>query len=142
VPGWQVIGSFYVGHDRDPYNRPVSASYDNSWSLFTRYDFQKDSPLRGWAIGTGFVRVGGRWVTTSGVLNAVWTPAQTWGGVIEMKTGNSWNGFVSYKVDKHWSAKFDCMNILGEKWPLGLQTMLISDPSPPRTFTFETDYRF
>ena len=54
LPGWQLIGSFFSGHDRDQNNTPISGTNDNSWGLFTRYaDFQKDSPLHGLSIGLG-----------------------------------------------------------------------------------------
>jgi len=31
APGWQLIGSFYAGHDRDINGVPVTGSYDNQW---------------------------------------------------------------------------------------------------------------
>ena len=132
MPGRQLIGAAYCGHMRDPYNRPVSATYDNSWSLFTRYDWGKDSVLHGWAFGTGVVRVGGRWVTTTGVTNAVFTQAQIDQGVVKLKTGTKWDAFLSYDYSKHLAFKLGCINLLGQIYPFGLQTALISDPSPPR----------
>ena len=40
VPGWQMIATFYNGSVRDQNNNEaISDSFDNSWSVFTRYDF-------------------------------------------------------------------------------------------------------
>ena len=41
LPGLQVIGSFYAGHEIDPYGNPTPRSFDNSWGTFVRYDFPK-----------------------------------------------------------------------------------------------------
>ena len=67
IPGWQLITNFYAGHDRDQNNNPVSSTFDNQISFFTRYDFPKAGPLNGFAVGGGLSRVGGRWISTSGL---------------------------------------------------------------------------
>jgi outer membrane receptor for ferric coprogen and ferric-rhodotorulic acid len=43
LPGWQLVGSFYAGHDRDQNNNPVTLTYDNSWGVLTRYAFPHSS---------------------------------------------------------------------------------------------------
>jgi iron complex outermembrane receptor protein len=142
TPGWQVIGSFYAGHDRDQSNNPVSTSYDNSWSLFTRYAFPDAGPLRGLAIGGGAERVGSRWIQNSGtVVDAVFSPLTQATGEVKVKAGTMVNGFITYVWGGHWSFKVSCANILDEAYPLGVQGLTNVDPSPPRTFSFLASYK-
>jgi len=141
MPGWQIIASGYAGHDRDQLGKPVSNSYDNQWAFFSRYDFQPDSPLKGWAVGAGIVRVGGRWISTSGMTYSSFNPYTAWSGEIKLKTGTLVNAFVNYQVNKHLQLRLNCQNALDERYVLGEQTALIADPSVPRTFVLEVDYK-
>lgn len=144
IPGWQVIGNFYSGHDRDQNGIPVPTTYDNSWGLITRYDFQRGNPLHGLTIGTGVSRIGGRWISNAGITNAGadFTPYQIATGRIKLKTGTAWNAFAAYNLDKHWTLRLNCNNILNKAYVSAAQTALLADPSAPRTFVFETDYKF
>ena len=111
MPGWQVIGSFYAGHDRDQNNFPVSSSYDNQWGLYNRYDFPKTGALRGLAVGAGVVWIGGRWISTSGISGAALTPYQALTQEIKLQPGTKINGFASYNLGKHWLFRVLCNNI-------------------------------
>jgi len=142
IPGWQVIGSFYAGHNRDQAQKPVAASYDNSWSFFTRYDFQRDSILHRVGFGTGVTRVGGRWLSTSGITGAAFTPYEIWSGQLKMFTGTSWDGFLTYTLDKHLTLRLRCTNILSSVYSVGATSAVLADPSTPRTFFVEADYKF
>ena len=67
VPGWQLIGTWYNGNVRNQTgSNQIAATYDNSWSLFSKYDFGKSarfgtSAIRGLAIGGGIFRLGSFW---------------------------------------------------------------------------------
>jgi len=141
LPGWQVIGTWYAGHDRDQNNNPVTESYDNSWTFFNRYDFPKGSALQGLSIGGGISRIGGRWLATAGeILDAPGLLPKN--NDIKLQTGNDVDAFVTYKWGRHWLLKLNCQNILNEAWPATDQSVVLVDPSNPRTFIFEADYRF
>jgi outer membrane receptor protein involved in Fe transport len=138
APGWQVIGSWYAGHQVDPLGNPVPNSNDNSWSFFSRYDFQKSNPLSGFGIGGGITRVGGRWMNNAG-LDYTKGPLPAF---IKLYTGTVINAFVDYRLGKHWSFKINCANLLNDAFVFGNDVAYISDPSPPRTFSFQTNYKF
>ena len=138
VPGWQLVGSWYAGHDLDQNNNPISFSYENSLSLFTRYDFQRDSSLKGLSIGGGLTRIGGRWMTTTGdTATSFALPS-----IVKMDTGSALNGFVTYAFNKHWLFRVNCDNILNQAYPLASQSPFFVDPSMARTFSFATTYKF
>ncbi len=137
LPGWQLIGAFYAGHNRAS-ELPVPNTYDNSWSAYSRYAIPRGSPLHGLAFGGGLTRVGGRWASTQGLLG-VTVPA---GGVLKMKTGSLLNAFVEYSWTKHWLFRIGCNNILDESYPVGAQTAYYVDPSTPRLFNFLVSYKF
>jgi len=141
-PGWQMIGTFYAGHNRDQTVMPLATSYDNSWSVFTRYTFQRDSSLYKWAVGTGFSRIGGRWVGLSGMNNAVFTAYNLWSGEVKVASTEAWDAFVTYAYNPHLSFKFDCENILNKAFPQAAQTLLAADASIPRNYYFEATYKF
>ena len=71
VPGLQLLATGYNGSVRDQTgNEAISNTYDNSWSLFTRYDFANEAVKReGWlnglAVGGGVSRIGSNWLSTA-----------------------------------------------------------------------------
>ena len=145
APGWQLIGSFYAGHDRDINGVPVTGSYDNQWAFFTRYSFDKHEALNGLAIGAGVSKIGGRWLASSGLLDAPGLlPPSIAGETPEIKLVSRplLNGFVSYGLDKHWVFRVNAYNLLDEVYAVGLQHAYELDPSSPTTFSFEAEYRF
>ena len=148
-PGWQMIGTFYVGTVRDQTgNSKISATYDNSWSLFTRYDFAKGrfkdasgGPLRLLALGGGASRIGSTWLTSSGYSGAI-APGYTLPPVIKLHEGLLVNVFVEDNFAKHWSAKLAVVNLLNLAFPVAGQTVDRIDPSPPTTLSLTLTYRF
>src|SRR5262249_34536899 len=70
LPGLQVIATGYSGTVHDQNNNPITGTYDNSWSLFARYDFDHASPLRGLGVGGGAVRIGGRYFNEASLTPA------------------------------------------------------------------------
>jgi iron complex outermembrane receptor protein len=142
VPGWQLIGSWYAGHEVDPFGHEVPSSFNNSLSFFTSYSFPADSFLRGLTIGGGLTRVGGRWVAAGAAVGMISSTINI-PPVIKVQTGTLGNAFVAYKVNKHWGLKVSVSNVLNENFPLGFETTpLYVDPSQPRDFTFATSYKF
>lgn len=138
LPGWQIIGSWYAGHQVDPFNHPVPFSFDNSWGAFTRYEFEKTGLFKGLSIGGGVARVGGRWMPTGGItLAGVNLPTN-----YVLQTGTSVNAFAAYQLDRHWLFRVTCDNILNQAYPLGAQASFLADPSPPTTFILQAVYRY
>ncbi len=137
VPGWQLIGSWYAGHQVDPFNQPVPGSYNNFWAAYTRYDFPKNEPLAGITTGGGVSRLGGRWQSTGGLTYSGYLPA-----IEKVEVGTLVNGFVQYQFNKHWDFRVVCDNILDQHYPVAVETAFIIDPSPGRIFSFETAYKY
>jgi outer membrane receptor protein involved in Fe transport len=107
-------------------------------SIFTRYDFDKTGPFKGLSVGGGAARVGGRWESTGGmVYTAAPLPSE-----LRLRTGTNVNAFVNYSFNRHWLVRVSCSNVLNDSYPLGSQAANYNDPSPPRTFTFETIWKF
>jgi outer membrane receptor for ferric coprogen and ferric-rhodotorulic acid len=137
VPGWQLIGNFYAGHDRDYNNNPLSGTYDNDLSLFTRYDFSHSGPLKGLSFGGGLSRVGGKWITSSQIISPYPLPS-----VIKFQIGTLVDTFANYQFNRHFIFKIGCNNILNQAYPYGNQTSSEVDPSPPRTWVLSGAYKF
>ena len=114
MPGWQLIGSWCAGHEVDPYGNPVNDSFDNSMSLFTRYDFSKQSPLRGLSFGGGLSRTGGRWITTLGLESSTLNIPP----LIKLQSGTLANAFVAYQFYKHWTIRVSVANLLDQNYPI------------------------
>jgi iron complex outermembrane recepter protein len=133
---WQVMATGLDVKVRDQNNLPVSATYGKMWSLVTRYDFL-DGELKGWAIGGGATRVGNRMISSTGITFTQ-TPARAF---VEVSPGTMGNAFIAYRKG-HWSHRVNVENVLDETFGIGLQQTLTVDPSPPRTFSFSTTYRF
>ena len=142
TPDWQLIGQFYKGTMRDPLGNPVSLSWESSFGLFTRYNF-REGGLKGLAIGGGVNRLGGRWVASSGSLiyNGGSTTA-TVPAYIKLEDGTEAMAFAEYHVNKHWSVSISCANLLNKAYVANYQSVVFSDPSTPRNFTFATTFKF
>jgi iron complex outermembrane receptor protein len=138
LPNWQIIGTFFHGEVYDQTGNPVANTYDQSLSLFTRYDFV-DGPLKNFALGGGVARISGRKVTSAGI---VFPAGMTAPALIDVEPGTWVDLFVNYRLDRHWSFRVACANVLDEAYAMGAQTAYFVDPSPPRTFTFATMYKF
>ena len=95
--------------------------------------------LNGLAFGGGFNRLGGRWVTPSGVLIDTATGVPNF---IKLSTGTDVAAFAEYRVNKHWSVSVHVDNILNEAYVINYQTPLFADPSTPTTFSFETTFKY
>jgi outer membrane receptor for ferric coprogen and ferric-rhodotorulic acid len=141
APGWQLVGTFYAGHERQADGiTPLTSTYDNSWSLFTRYDFGRVGPLHRLAVGGGVATVGGQWVNDGGLTDAPGLPAN---GYIKMQQGSMLNAFVVFDITRHWSARVDVENILNQAFGVGSEGDVENiDPSDPRTFSFQLSYRY
>ena len=142
LPGWQFISSFYAGHNRDQADKPVSGSYDNSLTFFTRYDFQKDSALKGLSVGGGLQRFGGQWISTAGITGYTFNAFQQWFGNLKIATASLVNVFSAYQVNRNLTVRFGIQNLLDKVYAVAEQTVYFADPSPPRTYTFGVDYKF
>jgi outer membrane receptor for ferric coprogen and ferric-rhodotorulic acid len=145
VPGWQLIATAYLGTVKDRFNNPTANTYDNSYSIFTRYDFARTTILRRLAIGGGVVRIGGRWVSPGGLtLPANFTiPANSSGSTLfKMAEGTDINLFASYDLSKHWSVRVNAENILNQAYPLGAQGAVNIDPVDPSTVSFAVTFKY
>lgn len=137
TPGWQVMATGYIAKVRDRNNQPVDNTYGNSMSLFTRYDFAKNSPLKGLAIGGGLSRVGDYTVTTAGL---VFPAGMNQPDLFKMKQGTLVKLFASYKWNKHWEFRASIDNLLDEAFGQGQQGPSVIDPSDPRTVSIGITY--
>lgn len=150
IPGLQVVGTAYMGTVRDGNNNVITGTVENSWSLFTRYDFDhndKSSPVRGLAIGGGAQKAGGKWFTRSGLI----LPDGTVAANVKDSSGNARpfklrqgvlvNLFAEYEINKNWSVRLDCANALDEVYAVGAQGVGLADPVEPRTFSFSARWK-
>ncbi len=138
--GLQFILTGYKGKVTDQTGNQVSGTYKSSVSIFTRYDFGERGPLKGLAVGGGFVTVGGRTVAqggATGLTNAPGNPT-----FFKVDGGHLVNLFAHYVVNKTWSLRLNVNNVLDDYYPLGLQGPIAADPSPPRTVSTAVTYRF
>ena len=139
VPGWQLITNFYAGHDRDQNGVPISSTYDNSLSFFTRYDLGKASPsLKGLAFGGGLSRIGGRWQSSSGLA----VTGLTLPSVIKIHAGTLVDTFLTYDFAKHWSVRVACNNILDQTYAAGAVNALTVNAAAPRTWMFSGAFKY
>jgi iron complex outermembrane receptor protein len=145
APGFQVIGSFYNGRTTDLNGNPVIETFENSWTLFGRYDFPKSSPLHGLSIGGGPVRIGGYWAPTAGISNAdnILTAYEKSIGGLKLKPGTLINMFLTYRYNNHLTFRLNCDNVLDEDYIVGTAGQATFNAgSVPRTFLFSTEYTF
>lgn len=141
VPGWQLIGSFYAGHDRDENGNPLPVTYDNEWSLFTRYAF-RTGLLHHLAVGGGVARYGGRWIQDSGIYGVTFSPYTQETGMMKEEPMTETNLFADYTFNQHWSARLTCQNVLNWAYPVGMASAYAAVASFPRTFGMEIDWKY
>lgn len=145
LPGMQVVATGYVGTVHDSNGNPITATVENSWSVFTRYDFSRESKLRGVAFGGGAAKAGGKWFNMTGLVlpNGAALPKNSSGNsLFKLKQDVMLNLFASYRLDRHWEFRIDCTNVLDEVFPIGAQGVGLADAAEPRTFFFRTTYRY
>jgi len=139
LPGWQLIGSFYYTHQRDPFGNPLSDTYDNMFALFSRCDFGKTTPVKGLAIGGGLTRIGSRWMTSFGCIGNTGAALPAF---IKLHTGTLVDGLAEYRFNRRWSVHINCNNVLDQHYPLDAEIPPIVDPEPGRTWVFEGKFKF
>jgi outer membrane receptor for ferric coprogen and ferric-rhodotorulic acid len=148
LPGLQVVGTAYVGTVRDQNNSSITGTLENSWSLFTRYDFDHNdyaSFLHAFGVGGGATKSGGKWFTMSGLVLPGGAPLPTNASglsVFKLHQDVLLNMFIDYKYNKHLTLRVDCENVLDKHFPIGAQGVGLVDSVDPRTFSFEATYKF
>ncbi|HND62728.1 MAG TPA: TonB-dependent receptor [Opitutaceae bacterium] len=145
VPGLQIVATGYMGTVKDQNDNPITGTVENSWSLFGRYDFQHDSGLKGFSFGGGAQKAGGKWFNMAGLTlpGGVALPKNSSGNsLFKLKQEVLLNMFAAYQVGKHWIFRVDCVNVLDKKYPIGAQGVGLADAVDPRTFSFQTTYKY
>jgi iron complex outermembrane receptor protein len=145
VPGLQIVGTAYVGTVKDQNGNPITGTVENSWSLFTRYDFSHDTPLKGFALGGGAQRAGGKWFTMSGLVLPGGAPLpvnSSGNSVFKLKQGVLLNMFTEYTINRHWLVRVNCVNVLNKSYAIGAQGVGLADAVDPRTFSFEATFKY
>ncbi|MEO6003680.1 MAG: TonB-dependent receptor [Opitutus sp.] len=145
LPGLQVVGTAYMGTVHDQNGNTITGTVENSWSLFGRYDFSRDTTMKGFAIGGGAQRAGGKWFTMSGLVlpgGAALPKNSSGNSVFKLKQEVLMNLFASYQFNRNWTFRLDCANLLDKKYPIGAQGVGLVDAVDPRTFSFQTTYKF
>ena len=146
VRGWELIGTFYNGKIRDPKGNALNRTYENAYSLFTRYNFNTNPNARaGLSIGGGITRIGAKYQSTGGITLPVgYTPYaidSSGTSLLKLQTGTQVTAFISYNFSKKLNLRINCSNILDEAFPIGAQGVALVDPSEPRTFSFSVQYK-
>ncbi|MBL9216549.1 MAG: TonB-dependent receptor [Opitutaceae bacterium] len=139
TPEWQLVGTLYDGTVEDQNGQPVDDSYTQSWSLFTRYDFRSSTSLKGFSFGGGISRINGRVVSTAGLTFPVGVTKPTF---MKVEPGTLVGVFANYALNKHWTFRLQCDNLLDETYAVGINAAYLVDPSLPRNFTLSAKYKF
>ena len=145
IPGLQFVGTAYNGTVHDQNGNPIAATVENSWSVFTRYDFDRTGPAKGWAFGGGAQKAGGKWFVTGGLIppGGKTFPVNSSGNAIfKLKQDVLMNAFAEYELNKHWLFRLECNNVLGSIYAIGAQGVGLADAVDPRTFSFRSTYKF
>lgn len=145
LPGLQIVGSAYNGTVHDFKGNPTAATVENSWSLFGRYDFNPTGGLNGFAVGGGAQKAGGKWFTMSGMTlpgNAPLPKNSSGASIFKLKQEVLLNMFAEYEVNKNWTVRVDCVNVLDKVYAVGAQGVGLADIVDPRTFSFRVSYAF
>jgi iron complex outermembrane receptor protein len=138
VPEWQILITGYKGTVKNQSGSVPNGTYTSMYSLFTRYDFTR-GPLKGFSIGGGGSRTDGNIL----VISSGYTlPAGTTQSAVFIKPDLNATMFATYKYGKNWVFRLNIANLLDKNLVMGTQGLITTDPSPPRTFTFSTLYRF
>lgn len=145
LPGLQIVGTAYNGTVRDFRGNPIAATVENSWSVFSRYDFARTDMFKGFAVGGGAQKAGGKWFVTGGMTLPGGTtfPANSSGNAIfRLKQDVLLNLFTEYRLNRQWSFRVECTNVLDEAFAIGAQGVGLADIVDPRTFSFRSTVRF
>ncbi len=145
ITGLQVVGTAYQGTVHDQNGNPITATVENSWSLYSRYDFDRGGPLKGFAIGGGAAKAGGKWFNMSGLVlpgGAALPKNSSGNSLFKLKQEVMANLFASYRLNRSWEFRIDCKNALDKSYPIGAQGVGLVDAAEPRTFSFQTTYRY
>jgi iron complex outermembrane receptor protein len=145
LPGLQIVGSAYNGTVHDFNGNPVAATVENSWSLFGRYDFNATGAFKGFAFGGGAQKAGGKWFTMSGMTlpgNAPLPKNSSGASIFKLKQDVLVNMFAEYELNKNWTVRVDCTNVLDKAYAIGAQGVGLADIVDPRTFSFRVSYGF
>jgi iron complex outermembrane receptor protein len=145
LPGLQIVGTAYKGTVHDFNGNPIAATVENSWSLFGRYDFERTGTLKGLAFGGGAQKAGGKWFTTGGMTlpGGGLFPANSSGNrIFKLKQEVLLNLFTEYELNKNWTVRVDCVNVLDEAYAIGAQGVGLADIVDPRTFSFRASFEF
>lgn len=136
TPGWQLTASWFRTPSSIAYSQPM-----NTWSLFTKYAFQKDSHLSGLSIGGGVTRLDGLYVNLFGWPGTK-TAFEQATGFIKAKPGVPIKLFASYHLDRHWTFMVSCDNVTDQHYAIASGFSAAVDLSNPRLFTLDVDYKF
>jgi outer membrane receptor for ferric coprogen and ferric-rhodotorulic acid len=145
VPGWQLVATGYRGTVHDQNGNPLPATVENSWSVFTRYDFNQQSGLKGFSIGGGAAKAGGKWFTMAGMIlpgGAAPTKNSSGNAVFKLKQEVLLNLFANYQMNRRWSLRLDCENVLDSSYAIGAQGVGLVDSVNPRTFSIQSTYKY
>jgi outer membrane receptor protein involved in Fe transport len=129
---------------KDQNNNPITGTVENSWSVFGRYDFSRDTRMKGLAIGGGAYKAGGKWFTMSGLVLPGGAPLpknSSGNSVFKLEQDVLMNLFASYQLNRQWTFRLDCANVLDKEFPIGAQGVGLVDAVDPRTFSFQVTYR-
>jgi len=144
LPGLQVVATGYMGTVKDQNGNPITGTVENSWSVFSRYDFSRDTRMKGFAIGGGAYKAGGKWFTMSGLVlpGGVPLPKNSSGNsVFKLDQEVLLNLFASYQLNRNWTFRIDCANVLDEAFPIGAQGVGLVDAVDPQMFSFQVTYK-
>ena len=145
MPGLQIVGTAYNGTVHDFNDNPIAATVENSWSLFGRYDFSRTDALKGFAIGGGAQKAGGKWFTMSGMTlpnNAPLPKNSSGNSIFKLKQEMLVNLFGEYEVNRNWTVRVDCANVLDKAYAIGAQGVGLADIVDPRTFSFRATFKY
>jgi len=137
LPGLQFVGSYYNGTVEDQAGVKVNNTYDQSISLFARYEIQ-GTHLEGLSFGGGYSRVDGREIGSGGVTTGqVGAPK-----IIKFQPGNNVSLFATYRPNRNWLLRANIKNVLDETFAVGAQAAWLVDVNPPRTYSLSATYTF
>lgn len=143
--GLQIVATAYKGTVHDFNGNPIAATVENSWSIFGRYDFDRTGAIKGLALGGGAQKAGGKWFGTGGITRpgGVPFPANSSGArLFKLKQEVLINLFGTYDINRHWTVRLDCANVLDKAYAIGAQGVGLADIVDPRTFSVRATYKF
>lgn len=145
LPGLQIVGTAYNGTVHDQKGNPIAATVENSWSVFSRYDFARTGPLKGFAVGGGAQKAGGKWFVMGGLTlpgNAPLPVNSSGNSIFRLKQDVLLNLFTEYQVTPRWLVRIECANVLDKAYAIGAQGVGLADIVDPRTFSFRTTLKY